>query len=407
MSTAKAISDVTRRIVELVAPKGTTNVEVTARSPDKAREGFKKNQINVFLYHSAINVAWRNQDLSRPAGKGQPSRPLLPLNLYYLITAYGPEPDGVNNPESDASAHEYLGRAMLFLHDNPELKFEADADLQIKNQVDPIRITPQPLTTDEVSKLWAGFQTPYRPSVAYEVGVVLIESELPQKSPLPVIRRGKDDVGWDSSASLPATITSVRFQTDRQPGIRLGDKLTVVGQNLSQRENMSVMFRHNFIKDRTTLPIDHRSDTEMTVSIPRSAAAWPPGVYMVCAIETTADGQVLTSNSIPVALLPEIAIPLQGLKFRNADGKSSLPLPCPSGIRAGQRVEAVVGSVEAETVDVSDLTTPVATWKQELVHPISNGSFVRIRVDGVDSQLFDPTNPKVEYDPRFVVKDGP
>jgi hypothetical protein len=46
----------------------------------------------------------------------------------------------------------------------------------LHEQVERVRITLQPLTLEEVAKLWNVFQTPYRISVAYEVSVVLIES---------------------------------------------------------------------------------------------------------------------------------------------------------------------------------------------------------------------------------------
>jgi hypothetical protein len=39
-----------------------------------------------------------------------------------------------------------------------------------------VRVTLQPLSLEEMSRLWSTFQTQYRLSVAYEVSVVLIDS---------------------------------------------------------------------------------------------------------------------------------------------------------------------------------------------------------------------------------------
>ena len=50
-----------------------------------------------------------------------------------------------------------------------------------------IRITLQPLSIDDISKLWAGFQMQYRLSVAYEVAVVLIDSTRPTRAAPPVL----------------------------------------------------------------------------------------------------------------------------------------------------------------------------------------------------------------------------
>ena len=46
-------------------------------------------------------------------------------------------------------------------------------------QIERVRITPQPLSVDELSKLWTAFQTHFRISAAYQVSVVLIESTRP------------------------------------------------------------------------------------------------------------------------------------------------------------------------------------------------------------------------------------
>ncbi len=60
----------------------------------------------------------------------------------------------------------------------------------VENQVDRIRITMQPLTIEEIYRLWTGFQTQYRLSVSYEVSVILIESSRAVSTPLPVLKLG-------------------------------------------------------------------------------------------------------------------------------------------------------------------------------------------------------------------------
>ena len=64
----------------------------------------------------------------------------------------------------------------------------ADNDLDL--QPERVRITALPLSLDELAKMWTAFQTQYRVSAGYRVSVVLIQSALPIRAPLPVLDRG-------------------------------------------------------------------------------------------------------------------------------------------------------------------------------------------------------------------------
>src|SRR5216684_5234320 len=189
MSNELAIAAVTRTLRQLIddAVKETVpgNIpndvqpthqiqDVTTLPLDKARDSnATTNQVNLFLYHTLLNAAWRNQDLPRQARPGELSQPPLALNLYYLITAYGQD----NN---ELISQFLLGRAMRVLHDRallmPSEISNALAASELHDQIERVRITPQPLSLEEMSKLWMTFQTQYRISAAYEVSVVLIET---------------------------------------------------------------------------------------------------------------------------------------------------------------------------------------------------------------------------------------
>jgi hypothetical protein len=61
------------------------------------------------------------------------------------------------------------------------------ADSNLAEQVEVIGISPLSLSIEEISKIWTVFfQTPYSLSMAYKVSVVLIESGVVIKKPLPV-----------------------------------------------------------------------------------------------------------------------------------------------------------------------------------------------------------------------------
>jgi hypothetical protein len=64
------------------------------------------------------------------------------------------------------------------------------ATSELAEQFEQIRIVPQQLNTEEMSKLWSAFGSRYRPTAAYQASVVLIESRQSARAALPVLSRG-------------------------------------------------------------------------------------------------------------------------------------------------------------------------------------------------------------------------
>jgi hypothetical protein len=121
----------------------------------------------------------------------------LAIDLHYLLCAYSAD---------DLHADVLLGIGMHLLHEMPVVTRAAirsvfapvgggplPATLQllsqagIADQIETIKITPTAMTTDEMSKLWSAFQSKHRPSAAYTASVLLIESQDPPRSSLPVL----------------------------------------------------------------------------------------------------------------------------------------------------------------------------------------------------------------------------
>jgi hypothetical protein len=171
MSSPTAIAAVTatlRHLLDRGLGADYPGTRVTTRPPDKARDNSAGNQVNLFLYHTLPNAAWRNRGLPDAAGPAP-----LALNLYYLLTAYGQ-----NDDDADPTSHRLLGEAMHILHDHavldPVAIREALPGNDLHEQAERVRITLQPMSLEELSKLWSTFQTQYRITAAYEVSVVLI-----------------------------------------------------------------------------------------------------------------------------------------------------------------------------------------------------------------------------------------
>lgn len=182
MSNSLAIAAVTATLRNLLAQVATvraddpdnelSDTQVTTVTPDKAGAQEDHNQINLYLYQLLPNPAGRNLDGSGKTGRA----PGLSLDLYYLVSVYG-------RNHNEILAQRVLGRAMSLLHSHPTL-LAADlaaavpgADVQA--QTERVRIHPHALGGEEMVRMWGTFQVKHRLSVAYRVGMVLIDHEAP------------------------------------------------------------------------------------------------------------------------------------------------------------------------------------------------------------------------------------
>jgi len=169
-----AITTTLRNLLDTSLNADVSGTTITTRPLDRAREGITGNQVNLFLYHTAINTTWRNMDIPWKVRPGETGFPPLALSLHYLVTAfYGEDEDSVDTT-TDATrilgTHRLLGRAMSIFHDFPLLDTAAINSILPLNdqlahpydQVERVRITPQPLSLDEMYKLWSGFQSEFR-----------------------------------------------------------------------------------------------------------------------------------------------------------------------------------------------------------------------------------------------------
>jgi hypothetical protein len=136
-------------------------VDVTTVPPDRVeRRILERPTLNLFLYHTVLNAAWRNRDAAH-ARPGEAPLPPLALNLHYLLTAYGQ----VDVDQGDLS-HRVLGAAVSVLHDHPVFGSDelvaALPQHKALPQVERLRISPLATSIEEMSKLWTIFQTNYR-----------------------------------------------------------------------------------------------------------------------------------------------------------------------------------------------------------------------------------------------------
>lgn len=412
MSDPLAIAAVTETLIRILF-EGTNatipGTTVTARPLDKARNGVSGNQINIFLYQAEPNAAWRNRDIPIKVRPGETSLPPLALNLYYLITAYGDNDD-------DNQGHRVLGLAISLLNDHSILSpDEIEAALpqsDLNRQVERVRISLQPLSLDETSKMWSAFQTQYRISMAYQVSVVLIESKLPTRSALPVLSRGEGDVGPAVVPFASVALTEVR-PPNPQPSLRLGEDLTLIGSNLGQRGILARFTHPRLSTTQELTPLEGGTNGQISLHLPSVAEDsdamidWMPGFYNVELVLSRAGLPSWTSNSQAFALAPTISVsPLSA-----PAGDLTLTVTCTPRLQPEAHVRLLFGNrqIEPQTITnppAASSDPPAPTELTFLVEGASEGEHVvRLRVDGVDSLPFvrTPTGLEFAADQKVII----
>ncbi len=393
MSNALAIATTTATLRWLLDKKldEFSPVRVTARSPDKARDTATDDQVNLFLYQTAPNAAWRNMDMPRQLKPGETGHPPLPLTLHYLLTAYSEE------EKDDFKSQILLGRAMSILHDHPlldatEIKNASSGDLKdsdLHEQIERVRITLEPLPLEELSKLWTAFQTHYRTSAAYKVDVVLIESTRPAKAPLPVLERGEGDKGVTSQPDVDSpfpTLLGIGLPNG-QLSARLDDEVTLTGLHLDAGTPKVLVISPRLTDPGPVTILPNPSATEIKIQLINDSTKWVAGFYTV-AVVFTSGNDVRSTNELPLTIAPLItSVPPPLDVQRKADESAEITLQFSPEFRPGQRAVLLIGDREIPAEPLPSPPSPTDTLTFIVKHAPKDKLFLRLRIDGVDSLL--------------------
>ncbi len=404
-------------------------VSVSVLAPDRVVSGNEVSQLNLFLHQVTPNAGWRNQGLpSREAGNGQRlANPPLALDLHYLVSAYS---------GGDLHAEILLGHAMQILHETPVLTRQAIRTVLtpppgggdgvakalsaagLADQIEQIRITPELLSSEDLSKLWSATQSHLRPSAAYMASVVLIEASNPMRVPLPVLSRGtvpagsRRDRGVTVAAGMAPPLPTLEAiaAADGRPVARLGETIELSGHQLDGLARSVLLHNERLGIAPPPLaaqpPDPARSDELIRFAIPLAAAVdLPVGIYAVAAqVQRPGEALARQTNQLALTLAPEITnLPLS--VNRQADGSASVGIQFRPVLRAGQQASLIVGEQELHP---QPFTGP-ATSTLNFVIPDAEatpapGLLVRLRIDGIDSAVVDRTaRPPVFLDKRLVI----
>ncbi len=419
MSSALAIAGVSAVLTNLldngiIDSNVTSNVgpvKVSAKPPDRVPpvSGADPNQLNLFLYHVAPNPGWRNQALpSRDADGARLTNPPLALDLFYLLTAYG---------EKDFQAEILLGYAMQLFHETPVLTRDAirkalmnpslvDPSIlpttlpalvaaDLAEQVEQIKIIPQNMSTEEMSKLWTALQTPYRPTAAYQVSVVLIESRKSTRPTLPVRERIVKVVPFQRP-----TIDTIESVTAAVDPIVANSTIVIKGRDLRGAITSVVIGGIPFVPGPNDLSAD---EIKINLSPVPLGGVLRAGVQTVQVVHEIGLGNPVVphrgveSNVAAFILHPALTAPLFPA---NASGNITLNFAPPVG--RSQRVTLLLSeqepapnpparafSIAAPAENginvVGQADTATITFS---LTDVANGAyFLRVQVDGAESAL--------------------
>jgi hypothetical protein len=163
-----AVSDGIRRILwnsfaadPTVSPLVGTEEAIVFLNPTQTAAD-SSNRVSLWLYLIAENEFVKNVPPQRIADDTEQFPPLA-LDLYYLLTPFGP------SAEADLLI---LGRAMQALYDsarttlvNTTAKVAEDLSINLFRR-----------TLDELSRVWEALAEPYRLSVCYQVRLIRVDS---------------------------------------------------------------------------------------------------------------------------------------------------------------------------------------------------------------------------------------
>lgn len=388
-----AVTETLRAVLQDAVDRAVPGARVTVRHPSDmtapAGNGTSAS-LNVFLYRTCVDTAWRNTD---PVGThpGETRRPALPLVLHYLFTGRAPAGEDSTVPER------LIGAVMSALHDRPQLR-AADlrtaasfSDLHL--QQEPVRLTPAALTTEEMCRLWAALGHDYHLSVAYEARIVLIDSSVPGRAPLPVLRRGTTGAGPEATPSATGTWPALDalLPTISAPGA----DVVFTGSGLHAGTPRVRMTHPRF--PPVMLPARGEGTTGVRATLGEDQGA---GRWSATVVVTAADGSERATGPLVLQVAPRITGSLPLKVTRDGQGAAVLTIDCVPTVHPGQRAELLVGD---RPVPAEPFTRATRTLRFRLAAGAPGRHPLRLRVDGVDSPLADAQADRFDSDVAVVI----
>ena len=166
MTTPSNIAATTLALQKLVQTAMPPFVEVTTRTPALAEKFAPKTgslaRVNLALLRISESALIRNIPPARP-GSGQHEPPVLPLDLHYLVTAYG-----TTGPAEEHSVERLLEAVLRAIGRHPILTpAELQAALPDSTAPGNVSIALENLSQSELLNLFANCRAQWCPALTY------------------------------------------------------------------------------------------------------------------------------------------------------------------------------------------------------------------------------------------------
>ncbi len=368
-----------------------TSIVVTVGTPPEEPEA-EEPIVNLFLYRVSSNGALSNQQPPGRGERGAYGHPPLSLNLYYLLNTYGTTTAaGSDTLQDEIVAHDLLGSAMRILNDYPILTSAIETtggqqvlDPDLLNASEAIKVTLDPLSLEDLSKVWTALSRPFRPSAAYEVSVVQIDSKLRSVNVLPVGPIGpvSGPKVYTVGGTSP-TINDLHAAQRSSAQVRVGETLVLDGSGFIGDETAVRINGHDGLAQITSVREDRLA--VLIVDDPRLE----PGIHTLRVSHGVMIGEPLrrratfVSNTVAFALVPHVeSVALAGAtitidgnrllapgvecltlvgeqtvsSYEPASSETSLKLALPPGLTPGVPVRVFVRVNGVQSIDLVTVT---------------------------------------------------
>lgn len=275
------------------------------------------DRINLFLYQVSENAFLKNQDLL--SNRGSQGTLPLSLNLHYLLTAYGSTvQNGTHIDES--KAQQLLGSAMRVLNDYAIITEnlvttrltpvgQTILDPALRGQYEKIKLCYDPISIEDLTKIWTALTVPYRLSVAYSVSVIQIESQRPRTFPQLV---GEPPRGGPFITVLPLQTPLIEAVMVRAAGaaldveqttpyLHIGDTLIITGQNFNAADALVIL-------NRLEIPVRPQSGQRIEVVIPDEEYLFRGSAYPIPVDQRLQPGLLMVEVKVAPPGLPAAGV---------------------------------------------------------------------------------------------------
>lgn len=401
MSSGLAIASVTAVFKNLLENSFAQNaavssfggVMVSALPLDRVTVGTEERpQLNLFLYQVSQNrnadwISRDRQDQFSRRFKDASSAAPLALNLHFLLTAFGTK---------DYQTDLLLGFVMQLFHQNPvltgdtirsSLKHAVDVNIAgifaqalattspsaLAEQLGEIKISPNFLSAEEMSRVWSLIQGPYRASIAYEASMVCIDSS-------PSLYQTKATIN-----ALQPRIEKITATLDTNGRIVAGCTLVVYGKHL---KGEVTQVRLN--GDEELLNPQIVEDTRLSMKLPLGLNA---GVHQVQIVHQSMyqfqPHHDRFSNVAAFVLHPTITAPVE---LSVSESPRTLTIQINPAVKSDQRVVLLLYSTKDDSEQVYSFTvaphhSDVSTIQIPILHVPCGTYYVQVQVDGAESLL--------------------